>query len=357
MKKWKGINRSRTFIGATVFFTTSVMLLSGFLTFLLMYALHILDIMPDLKYATMTMTFLTLALSVLIGFVLTAVLSRMVLRPLRQLIAATRTVARGDFSPKVDAAGTAGEIRELIESFNAMTRELGSIEIFRNDFINTFSHEFKTPIVSIRGFAKQLKSPAASEQERSEYADIIISEAERLSKMSSNILLLSKLENQQIITDRTFYSLDEQLRACILLLQKQWEEKKLTLAVELEKTEYCGNLELMSHAWRNLLENAVKFSPEGGSISVKCYRKEDTIHVIIENDCQVLSQDTLNHIFDKFYQGDTSHAAKGNGLGLPLVKRIIQLCGGYITVISDSKHGISFDIELPCADSENGDQK
>ena len=164
-------------------------------------------------------------------------------------------------------------------------------------------------------------------------------------------------ENQQIITDRTFYSLDEQLRACILLLQKQWEEKKLTLAVELEKTEYCGNLELMSHAWRNLLENAVKFSPEGGSISVKCYRKEDTIHVIIENDCQVLSQDTLNHIFDKFYQGDTSHAAKGNGLGLPLVKRIIQLCGGYITVISDSKHGISFDIELPCADSENGDQK
>ena len=181
MKKLKGINRSRTFIGAAVFFVTSVMLLSGFLTFLLMYAFHVLNIVPDLKHATMTMTFLTLVLSILIGFFLSAILSRMVLRPLQQLIFATRTVAKGDFSAKVDSSGTAGEVRELIESFNAMTKELGSIEIFRNDFINTFSHEFKTPIVSIRGFAKQLKSPSATEEERSEYADIIINEAERLS--------------------------------------------------------------------------------------------------------------------------------------------------------------------------------
>ncbi len=357
MKGFKKIRRSKTFIGAAIFFVMSIMLLSGFLTFLLMYLFYVLNIVPDLKHATMTMPFLALVVSIIIGFFLSAIFSRMILRPLQHLIRATRDVANGDFSAKVDASGTAGEVRELVESFNAMTTELSGIEIFRNDFINTFSHEFKTPIVSIRGFAKQLKSDTATEAERCEYADIIIQEAERLAKMSSSILLLSKLENQQIVTDRILYSLDEQLRSCILLLQKQWEEKNLLLCVELEPAEYRGNPDLMSHAWRNLLENAVKFCPEGGNISVKCYRKEDTIHVIIENDCQVLRQDTLNHIFDKFYQGDASHASKGNGLGLPLVKRIIQLCGGYITVVSDSRKGISFDIELPCADFANGDQQ
>ncbi|MBS5843521.1 MAG: HAMP domain-containing histidine kinase [Clostridiales bacterium] len=346
----KGIHQSKTFIGAAIFFVMSIMLTSSFLTFLLLYVFYTLNIVPDLKHATMAMPFFALVVSVAIGFILSAIFSRTIFRPLQHLIKATRIVAKGDFTAKIDGSGTAGEVRELIESFNAMTKELSGIELFRNDFINTFSHEFKTPIVSIRGFAKQLKAPSATEEERNEYADIIISEAERLAKMSSNILLLSKLENQQIITDRVLYSLDEQLRSDILLLQKQWEEKNLVLSVDLENTEYCGNPELLSHVWRNLLENAVKFCPEHGNISVKCYRKEDMIHVIIENDCEALRQDTLNHIFDKFYQGDASHASEGNGLGLSLVKRIIQLCGGYITVVSDSKDGISFDIELPCTE-------
>lgn len=356
MKVWKRMGR-KTFIGAAIFFVMSIMLISGILTFFLMYLLHILDIVPDLKHATMTMPFLALAVSIIIGFFVSAIFCRMILRPLQQLIAATRAVAKGEFDTKVNTEGTAGEVRELIDSFNAMTEELSSIEIFRNDFINTFSHEFKTPIVSIRGFAKQLKAPSATEAERNEYADIIISEAERLTKMSSSILLLSKLEHQQIVTDRAFYSLDEQIRSCILLLQKQWEEKNLNLSVDLENTVFCGNAELLSHVWRNLLENAVKFCPEGGNLFVKCYRKENAIHVIITNDCQAVSQEMLNHIFDKFYQCDASHASKGNGLGLPLVKRIVQLCGGYITVISDNKNGISFDIELPYTDSKNGDHK
>lgn len=243
----KGIHQSKTFIGAAIFFVMSIMLTSSFLTFLLLYVFYTLNIVPDLKHATMAMPFFALVVSVAIGFILSAIFSRTIFRPLQHLIKATRIVAKGDFTAKIDGSGTAGEVRELIESFNAMTKELSGIELFRNDFINTFSHEFKTPIVSIRGFAKQLKAPSATEEERNEYADIIISEAERLAKMSSNILLLSKLENQQIITDRVLYSLDEQLRSDILLLQKQWEEKNLVLSVDLENTEYCGNPELLSH--------------------------------------------------------------------------------------------------------------
>ena len=348
------MKRSKSINSAAILFVMSIMLISGLLTFLLMYILHILKIVPDMKYATLTMPFLVLVVSTIIGFFISAIVCKMFLRPLEKLIEATRVVAKGDFTVRVDPKATAGEMKELIESFNSMAQELGGIEIFRNDFINTFSHEFKTPIVSIRGFAKQLKSRDITDEERGEYADIIISEAERLTKMSASVLLLSKLENQQMITDRIVYSLDEQLRGCLVLLQKSWEEKRLNLALEIENTDYFGNPELMSHVWRNLLENAVKFCPEAGKISVKCYRKQSAIHVIIANDGQGLSQETLNHIFDKFYQEDASHAAKGNGLGLPLVKRIIELCGGYITVFSDTTSGTSFHIELPCQDTEIG---
>ncbi len=347
---------SRTINGAAILFVMSSMLISAFITFLLLYVLHTLKLFSDFRFATMTLPFLALAVSVIIGFFVSVAVGKMVLRPLEHLIEATRTVAKGDFTAKVETTGSAGEVKELIDSFNAMTKELGSIELFRNDFINTFSHEFKTPIVSIRGFAKQLKRTDLSDAEKNEYADIIIQESERLTKMSANILLLSKLENQVFITGRTLYSLDEQLRSCILLLQKQWEEKQLNLSVELERTDYFGNAELMAHVWMNLLENAVKFSPKSSIISVKCYRKDHAIHVIITNGGQALEQDTLNHIFDKFYQADSSHTGTGNGLGLPLVKRIIELCGGYITVRSDNTMGTSFQIELPVQNQDNGDQ-
>ena len=351
------MKRSKTITRDAILFVMFVMMISSLITWLLMYILHLLKLIPNLKYATVTLPFLALAVSILIGVFVSAFVSKKILRPLQKLVSGIRNVEKGDFTARVDPGDTKGEVKELIDSFNSMTKELSGIEIFRNDFINTFSHEFKTPIVSIRGFAKQLKLDSLTEEERNEYADIIITESERLANMSSNILLLSKLENQQFISDRSLYSLDEQLRSCILLLQRQWEEKKLNLYIEIDNITYFGNAEIMSHIWMNLLGNAVKFCPAGGNISVKCYRKEDHIHVIITNDGQGLNQDTLNHIFDKFYQGDSSHTSKGNGLGLPLVKRIVYLCGGYITVISDNTSGTSFHIEIPLLTSINGDQK
>ena len=251
-----------------------------------------------------------------------------------------------------------GVLRELLESFNTMTEELGGIEIFRNDFINNFSHEFKTPIVSIKGFAKQLRQDNLPKEQQQEYIDIIIKECERLSDMSSKILLLTKLENQQIITDKKDYSLDEQIRNCILLLEKQWDKKNIDFNVELAPAVFHGNEEMLSHVWLNLLDNAIKYSRENGEIYVSCRetRKitstsaggiEKITEVKITDNGIGMGEATLKHIFEKFYQGDTAHSDSGNGLGLPLVKRIIELCGGRISVQSEKDKGTSFYIYLP----------
>ena len=236
---------------------------------------------------------------------------------------------------------------ELIESFNVMTEDLSGIEMSRSDFINTFSHEFKTPIVSIRGFAKQLKNENLTEQERREYTDIIIAESERLTKLSSNILLLSKLEHQTILSEQNEFSLDEQLRSDILLLEKQWSGKNIDLFPDLDEVSYCGNSEVLSQLWVNLLSNAVKFTPEGGRIEVRLTKDSEWIKVMIRDNGIGMNKDTLDHVFEKFYQGDHSHATQGNGLGLPLVKRILELCGGTVSIESEEENGTTVYVSLP----------
>ena len=228
-----------------------------------------------------------------------------------------------------------------------MTKELGSIEMFRNDFINNFSHEFKTPIVSIRGFAKQLQNDNLSTEKRKEYTDIIISEAERLTNMSANILLLNKFENQQFITNQIQYELDEQIRNCIILLEKEWSKKNLEIQLDLERTPIYGNAEMLSHLWINLIENAVKYSNDKGHITIGCRRTVGDIQFKISDDGNGMDDNTMKHIFDKFYQGDRSHAARGNGLGLSIVKRIVELCKGEIAVESKIGQGTTFTIKLP----------
>ena len=236
---------------------------------------------------------------------------------------------------------------ELIESFNLMTEDLSGIEMFRSDFINTFAHEFKTPIVSIRGFAKQLKNENLTEEERREYIDIIISESERLTKLSSNVLLLSKLENQSILSDYSVFSLDEQLRSDILLLEKQWTQKNLEIEPELDEVQYCGNAEVLSQLWVNLLSNAIKFTPEGGKIVIRLTKDSEWVKVMVRDNGIGMSPETLQHVFEKFYQGDRSHSVEGNGLGLALVKRIVELCGGNISIESEARNGSTVYVSLP----------
>ena len=291
-----------------------------------------------------------LVVSVIIGTCISAAVASKIVRPVREVKKAMHRVEKGDFSQRLEVTGFNGEIDELIESYNKMAQELGGIEMFRENFINSFSHEFKTPIVSIQGFAKQLKKENLSEEKKQEYIDIIISESKRLTNLSSNILMLSKLENQQIITDKTSFSLDEQIRNCILLLEKQWTAKDISFDIDMQEIQYTTNAEMLSQVWVNIIGNAIKFSPKGSSIRIKLFKEGDVITAEITDRGIGMDQQTISHIFERFYQGDRAHASEGNGLGLPLVKRIVELCNGNIRVESQYGKGTNFIVTLP----ENG---
>ena len=278
---------------------------------------------------------------------LSAGIGRAKLRPMNDLMYAMHEVSQGDFSVRVDGEDVPGEMGELVSSFNDMARDLGGLEMFRKDFINNFSHEFKTPIVSIRGFAKQLERDDLSEEQRREYLAIIVSESDRLANMASNVLLLTKLENQTIVTDRTVYRLDEQLRNCILLLEKQWTEKNIELDLDLDELEYRGNEEMVAHIWVNLIGNAIKFSPQDAPLYISLKLENQQATVRIRDVGAGMDAQTQRRIFEKFYQGDTAHATEGNGLGLSLVKRIVDLCQGTVEVESAPGQGSTFTVRLP----------
>ena len=318
-------------------------LLTGFIMIGIKRCLHFLSPLQ------MPFVFLIVGLvvSVIIGTCISAAVASKIVRPVREVKKAMHRVEKGDFSQRLEVTGFNGEIDELIESYNKMAQELGGIEMFRENFINSFSHEFKTPIVSIQGFAKQLKKENLSEEKKQEYIDIIISESKRLTNLSSNILMLSKLENQQIITDKTSFSLDEQIRNCILLLEKQWTAKDISFDIDMQEIQYTTNAEMLSQVWVNIIGNAIKFSPEGSSIRVKLFKEGDVITAEITDRGIGMDQQTISHIFERFYQGDRAHASEGNGLGLPLVKRIVELCNGNIRVESQYGKGTNFIVTLP----------
>lgn len=328
---------------ALILLVFAIMVTSGTLAGTLGWLLYSRNIKPGPFY----MLFFLPVISVVFGTMLSMVVSKRVLKPLNDLIAATREIAKGNLDVKVNPSISIGEIGELISSFNNMTTELSSIELFRNDFINNFSHEFKTPIVSIRGFAKRLLDDHLSEAQRKEFAAIIVSESDRLTKMSSNVLLLTKYENQEMVTEKSTFSLDEQLRNCLLLFEKEWSEKNLDLQLDLTPINYYGDQEMLSQVWTNLIANAVKFSHPAGSLEIRCYPDGSAVKVKIADSGIGMDDETCRHIFEKFYQGDSAHASLGNGLGLSIVKRILDLCGGQITVKSKKDVGTTFTVKLP----------
>lgn len=303
------------------------------------------------KLAPVTLTSIAFITSTIIGTGVSLFVSKQFFKPLDKIIKSQKKVANGDFSSRVTPPKSDTIITDLVNGFNSMSEELGSTEMFRNDFINNFSHEFKTPIISIRGFAKQLKNDELTDEQKDEYIDIIINESNRLALMSSNILLLTKFENQQMVTDKTEFYLDEQIRTCILLLEKEWSKKNIELDLELNEIKYFSNDEMLSHVWLNILGNSIKFTPENGKITVKCYTDANNITVKITDNGIGMDDKTQKHIFDKFFQGDTSHTIHGNGLGLPLARRVITLCGGKISVKSQMGKGTTFIVRLPIENS------
>lgn len=289
-----------------------------------------------------------LLFSILLGTVLTAVVSNRTLKPLRKVIEATHKVAEGDFTVQVEEPNIP-EIEDLTASFNKMVRELAGIETLRNDFISNFSHEFKTPIVSIRGFAKLLRQDDLPKEERDEYIDIIVQESERLAGLSNNVLELSKLENIEILSDREHFALDEQIRRAAALMEHRWREKGIEVSLEMESVPFYGSEDMLQQVWVNLLDNAIKFTEAGGRIDLELQKSEDAaVFTLADSGCG-MDEQTQAHLFDRFYQGDTSHAAAGNGLGLAMVERIVALSGGGVEVQSEPGKGSRFVVTLPMA--------
>lgn len=270
-------------------------------------------------------------LSLVVAIIATRYLSKIFFDPIMELNKGMQKIADGDFSVRLSTKSSSQEVQEMFAGFNMMAKELGSTEILQSDFVSNVSHEFKTPINAIEGYTMLLQSTDNIDEVENEYIEKILFNTKRLSSLVSNILLLSKIENQTIQTHKEPYGLDEQIRESIVSLENAWEEKEIELDVELNDIEYNGNETMMRHVWNNLIGNAIKFSPEKGTVKIRLQDKENKYVFIIENQGPALSNDTLKHLFDKFYQADSSHKEEGNGLGLALVKRILAIEGGEIS--------------------------
>jgi len=287
-----------------------------------------------------------IAVSLLVGILVTSQLSKLFFNPIKKLRKAMDKVAEGDFSVRLEDKSTSKEILEIYSGFNLMTEELSATEILQTDFVSNVSHEFKTPINAIEGYATLLQSTENIDETENEYIEKILFNTKRLSSLVGSILLLSKLENQQIPTNRTTYRLDEQIRQSIVALEPAWEAKDIEIDAELDSIEYLGNEPMMRHVWDNLISNAVKFTPNGGQVRIKLTKKLRKLIFTVEDTGPGLTEEAQKRIFDKFYQVDSSHKQEGNGLGLALVKRILTIEKGEISVENLPDTGCKFTVTL-----------
>ncbi|CUN98647.1 HAMP domain-containing sensor histidine kinase [Clostridium disporicum] len=328
-------------------FIFMINLITTVITGVLMYISFALGILNEKNITgIMVLPIITLVSCILIGVVVSACSSRAVLKNVREFIEATDKLSRGDFSARLNIRKPP-EFRILSKNFNTMAEELGSIEVLRTDFINNFSHEFKTPIISIKGFAEILKDDDLSKEERNEYLDIIIEESKRLTSLATNVLNLSKIETQAILKEKQMFNIGEQIRQSILLLDSKFQSKNISLDINIEDCNIYANKEMLNQVWLNLLDNTIKFNNENGLVSVNMKKKEKEILITIIDSGIGISKEVVSKIFDKFYQEDTSHSTKGNGLGLTIVKKIIELHGGTIECESIVSKGTKFTIILP----------
>ena len=331
----------KTFFGLTFLFTVIIfcamfctVVVSAIVAFFVVRS----DIIPttaEMIPIIWTTCAIVAGLSFPIGALVAVVASKIPLRPIRELMDSMDKLASGDFHTRISPGPLMGNYPHFValtDSFNKMAEQLDHTEMLRSDFINHFSHEFKTPIVSIAGFARLLRRGGLTPQQQTEYLEIIEEESRRLSGMATNVLHLTKIENQTILTDVTTYNLSEQLRSCVLLLEDEWTRKDLELVLEFEEILVQASEELMRQVFINLLDNAIKFSHTGGALTVEIRRDADNIQVAVSNQGDPIPMERQEKIFRKFYQGDESHSTKGNGIGLAIVKQVAKLHKGTVSV-------------------------
>ena len=341
--KWKKYPKRLSVMFSLLTFLTLTLtiLFSALLTFLLIKA-------GILVRQNRGIVFFVIAIvSIIVGTIISNYAGR---HPLTAIIAmsnAAQEVAKGNFDVSLNENIRIKELRDMAHNFNLMAKELAGTEILRTDFVENVSHEFKTPLSAIEGYTTLLQRKDLSEEKRQNYTKKILYNTRRLSTLTSNILLLSRLENQEIGIKKESFCLDEQLREILLLLEDGWTEKQLELEIDLDAVDYYGNKDLLAHVWQNILSNAIKFAPENGIIHILLRRENGSLITSITDNGIGMSKDVMRRVFEKFYQGDFSRSSQGNGLGLALAKRIVDLHGGNISVSSKEGKGTTFTVSLP----------
>ena len=296
-----------------------------------------------------SLMWLTVIVSLSIGSFAAFLTTKFSVDPIGKLVSHINRMALGDYSTRLEPTGRFSDtpaFRPVIESVNKLAEELQNTEMLRSDFINNFSHEFKTPIVSIAGFTKLLKRSNLTDEQRREYLDIIEEESLRLSAMATNVLNMTKIENQTILTDTTKFNVSEQIRSAILLLDEKWDRKHIELSADFDEHIITGNEEMLKQVWINLLDNAVKFTPDFGEVRVGLAASDRHLTISVTNTGNTIPSEKLDRIWNKFYQADESHASAGNGIGLAIAKKVIELHGGKVSVTSENEL-TTFNVILP----------
>lgn len=303
-----------------------------------------IDMAQKIQDNPMTAIIILVITQLIISGLMTIIIGNPVIRGMDNIEKVIDEVSNGNYKVRVKETKT---LKELKHNFNKMISELDSVEILRSDFVNNFSHELKTPVVSIKGYAEELKRNDITDKEKEEYLNIIIEESNRLTSLSTNILNLSKIEKQEIVTNKTKVNIGEQIRKVVLMEYKKIEKENIDLDLDIDDCYSMVNKDLIEQAWINLIENAIKFNKKNGKIIIKVKKDGDTIKVIIKDNGIGIEKDNLNHIYDKFYTTSKNNNMSGNGLGLALTKKIINLHNASIFVKSEENKGTEFEIRLP----------
>lgn len=322
-----------------------ILVLFGFIGVLsIMFLLEKYKVVTNLSFITLLSL---LSVSMVICGLMSYFVGRRILAPMVKLSAASKEVAKGNYNITVADSSKMEEVQTTFRNFNAMVRQMDSISKLSNDFAANVSHEFKTPLTAIEGYAMLLQDPTLTEAERNDYLEKILSNTQRLTTLVGNILMLSKIESKQLADAYSTFRLDEQIRQAVVLSEPQWSEKNISFEAELDAVSIHACEGLLPHVWSNLIGNAIKFSPEGGKIELRLLNQKECVVFTVRDFGCGMSQDVQARIFEKFYQGDPSHRANGNGLGLPMVKRIVELSEGVIEVESEEGQGALFRVILP----------
>ncbi len=269
-------------------------------------------------------------------------------QPIEEITRVTQQVSQGNFEARVDTSDLKNEMYQLGETINKMTAQLSSIEILRSDFVSNVSHEFKAPLSAIQGYVTLLSKPDLSTEKRTEYFKMLSQSVAQMSGLVDNVLKLSKLESDNSAQKKTYYRLDEQLRTSVLMFEKTWTEKNLEPELDLPECTYFGNEDLIGQIWINLIGNAVKYCNNSGHFGVRIDDSDENyITVTVFDDGEGMSEEVKEHIFEKFYQGDTSRKSQGNGLGLALVATICNITGCTVSVESELGKGSEFAVKMP----------